>query len=310
MKRFRNMLIAAAAGLLTLTGLSLHAAAARQFPECIDSCKVYDIQGVLSEDEEAEVNTIIRETSDDIDMYIGVYIVGPETSFPSDSAVETYADDRYDALFNPQQSVDTDGVLLVINNSTQYDYLSTSGLGQLYYYNGEDDDRTWKILENITPYLKQEDYAGAVTSFCVQLSNYYERGVPKDKYAYDSHQGLYYFYKDGKLVSAKRLPWWFGVNFQLYGGMGLIVGVIAAFITYLVVLSKYRLVKGISPTNYISEQETHYHVREDHFLREHTSKSRISSDSGGRSGGGGHSSGGHSHSSSGGHSHGGGGHHR
>ena len=306
-KQIRRLLSAAAGSLAALFLLTFPAAAARQFENCISNVGVYDIQGVLSEQSLSQAAEKVQETSRDIDMYVAVCIVGPETAFYSDSDVESYADDRYDELFNPQDGTDTDGVLLLINNSTNYDYLSTSGTGQLYYYNGSSDDRTWQILENITPYLKDADYSGAIYRFCEDLKYYYEKGMPDDSYSYDNENDTYYYNQGGQLQSGEKLPWWFGVRWAMMLPVSAIIGVITALIAVLCVKSSYKLKKSLSPMNYVSQQDTHFYVQEDVFLRKHISKTHISSDSG-RSGGGG--GGGHSHMSSGGHSHGGGGHHR
>lgn len=283
----------------------ISAQGARIYEECIPNCKVYDVQNVLTEAEEEALNTQIRTLSAETELYIAVVIYGPETAFSSDSAVERTADDNYDRLFNPQTGVDTDGVLLLINNSTQYDYLSTSGLGQLYYYNGAEDNRTRHMLENITPCLKREDYVGAIEQFCSDVSYYYEVGVPKNAYTFDASIGEYYYEKDGVLVHSKKLPFAFGVNFGLCAFLALLFGGITFAIAFAAITISYNGKKALSPTNYICKDETRFTVREDHFLRKHTARHHI--DSGGGGGGGG---GGHSHHSSGGHSHGGGGHHR
>jgi len=298
--------LTAAALTAAFTG-SLPVSAARQYEACISNVKVYDVQGVFDAETLEIASLAVQKTSETIDMYVAVYICGSETKFSSDSAVAAYADDAYDALFNPQYDVDTDGVLLLINNSTNYDYLSTSGMGQLYYYNGSDDDRTWQILEDITPALKNEDYLSAIYTFCTDLEKYYNAGIPDNSYSYDAEKETYYYNSGGSLVEANSLPWWFGTNFRFLIPLGLIIGAIAAAIAAFCIKNSYQLKKSLSPINYVSQQETNFYVKDDLFLRRHVSKTYISSDSGGRSGGGG---GGHSHSSSGGHSHGGGGHHR
>jgi len=43
----------------------------------------------------------LRDTADKIDMYLAVVIVGKETNFSSDYAVECYADDYYDGTLQP-----------------------------------------------------------------------------------------------------------------------------------------------------------------------------------------------------------------
>ncbi len=104
--------------------------AAHAYPIHKDNCGLYDVEGNLPEDEAAELTQKIRDTAEELQMYVAVVIVGKETPFSGDSAVERYADDAYDELFNQEYGVNTDGVLLVVNNSTQNDYISNCGMGQ------------------------------------------------------------------------------------------------------------------------------------------------------------------------------------
>ncbi|HBI84949.1 MAG TPA: hypothetical protein DDX71_01470 [Ruminococcus sp.] len=313
MRQLKKILLggAAAVSLCASMLMPVSVSAKRQFENLIPSCKVYDIQGVLDNEQEQEINQYIQDTSEKLDMYVAVHIVGPETSFNSDSAVEAYADDQYDYLFNPEQKVDTDGVLLVLNNSTNYDYLTTSGIAQLYYYNAEEDNRVWWILDDITPMLKNGNYEDAIYVFCDELLDYYQRGIPENAYTYNPHTKKYAFYYKGQLKEADKLPWWFGKPLKMLGAGSAFIGAIVALIILVILRCKYSLTEGLDASNYIHSPSTNFYVREDHFLREHTSRTHINSDSG-RSGGGhsSHGGGGHSHSSSGGHSHGGGGHHR
>ena len=294
--------------LAAAASMALPAAAKRPFEDCCKNIGVYDVQDVLTAEEESQLDKIIRETSDKIDMYVAVYIYGPETSFYSDYAVETTADDNYDRLFNPKDGTDTDGVLLLLNNSTMYDYLSTSGMGELYYYNGSADDRSYAILDNITPKLKIEDYYGAVETFCSELERYYEAGIPKNAYTYNSSNGMYYYERGGKLVSAKKLPFGFGKNKGIVALISAAIGAIAGAISNAGIKASNSNKLPLSPTNYVSRRDSMFAVQQDTFLRTHTDRTFINRDTGG--GGGGIGGGGSSHISSGGHSHGGGGHHR
>lgn len=291
--------------LLSVGGMSV--SAQRQYENCINNCGVYDVQGVLSDTELDAANVLVQDLSDEIDMYVAIYIYGPETSFSSDSAVMRTADDNYDELFNPQYGVDTDGILLLINNSTMYDYISTSGIGQLYFSNSYDDNRVDAILEEMWEDLSEGNTLNAIGTFCTQVSYYYHKGVDNDAYTYNYDTGEYAYMKGGQLTTADSLPFWFGVDWFKLIGMGLVSGVIVCVISVVCIKNSYKLTKALAPTNYISHNDTKFHISEDHFLRQYQTRTRISSSSGG---GGGRSGGGHSHRSSGGHSHGGGGRRR
>ena len=295
--------LAAAAAALTLP-LTVTANAKREFPDCIENIRVYDTEGVLTDAQEKELNTLLLNTSGTIDMYVAVVVVGPETSFSDDEDVETYAKSAYIKLFDPDPNKDTDGCLLLLNDSTNYDYLATQGLGQLYYYNGS-PDRSWDILESITPSLKAGDHAAAIREFCAQLEYYYEQGIPEGAYTYNNGTGEYLYYQNGEIKSGDKLPAFYNVHWKPILIAAGVIGLIVGLITMLIIKSSYKLKKSLAPDNYVSRQETQFHVQDDMFLRTHTSKVYLGDSS--RSGGGG--GGGHS-SSFGGHSFGGGGHHR
>lgn len=310
MKKLFSALAAGLSAALLLTGpLAVPADAAREFEGLEADCAVYDCEGVLSYEETEQANKLIRSTSDTIDMYVAVMICGTESGFASDSAVERFADTAYDDLFNPQSGTDTDGVLLLINDATQYDYLTTSGAAQLYYSNAgssEEDTVVWEILDSITPCLKSQDYVGAIERFCLQLEYYYERGIPNGAYAQNDDDGSYLYYQNGTVQSGEKLPLFYGVRWSKVLMIAFLLGAIVAIIALIIITSSYKLKKSLSPLAYVSNQETQFHQRDDIFLRTHTTKVHLGDGGGGGGGGGG----GHSHYSGGGHSHGGGGHHR
>lgn len=306
-KHFLSAAVSLLSAVMLLSVGSLSASAQRQYENCIDNCGVYDVQGILTDSELETANTLVQELSDEIDMYVAVYIYGPETAFSSDSAVMRTADDNYDELFNPQYGVDTDGILLLINNSTKYDYISTSGIGQIYFSNSDEDNRVDDILEEMWEDLTEGDTLGAISTFCGQVERYYHKGASKVGYTYDYNTGEYAYMQGGKLVTSDTLPFWIGVDWFRVIVTGLVFGLIVCVISVACIKSSYKLTKALTPTNYISHNETKFHISEDHFLRQYQTRTRISSSSGG---GGGRSGGGRSHRSGGGHSHGGGGRRR
>ena len=310
-RRIFSLLAAVCLFLLPLLPVS----AERQFEDCIKNCKLYDPDGVFDADEQAELNNLIRAASDEADLYVAVYVLNGSGSEMSTGTCMSFADDSYDELFNPQKDVDTDGVLLVLNldmpasDSGRYLYISTSGMGQLLYYeeNGNRFCRCEQMMDHIVSYMPRGqvgDLYGAVKAFCEDVKTYAKQGAPKNAFTRDYSKGLYYYEKNGKLVSSKTLP----LSYKLNYGVGLIVGAICAALTALisfaVIKSRYKFTKSLSASNYISDKETTFYQRDDMFIRTHTTKTRIDTD---RSSGGGGFSGGSSHSSSGGHSHSGGG---
>lgn len=307
-KRISSLLLSIWAAGAMLSAGALTASAARPYENCIENCGVYDVQGILTDAELDSADAMVKQISEDIDMYVAVYIYGPETEFSGDSDVIRTADDNYDQLFNPQYGEDTDGILLLINNSTKYDYITTSGTGQIYFYNGDEDNRTEEIWDAIWDHMLAGETYAAIEDFCLEIQRQYRSGPPANAYVYQHDTGEYLYMKGDKLVSADSLPFWF--NFHLIPAlpMGILIGIVVCAVSMACIKNSYRLTKALSPTNYISHNETKFHISDDLFLRQYQSRTRISSSSsGGRSGGGG---GGRSHRSGGGHSHGGGGRRR
>ena len=314
MKRRIFSLIAA---LCCLVVFALPVSAARPYENCIANCKLYDPDNLFTEMEQEELSRLIRQTSDAADVYVAVYVLNGSEQDMTKSSCISYADDRYDELFNPQYGVDTDGVLLVLNlqmpasDTGRYLYISTSGMGQLYYYEELNNPycRCEQMMDHIVNYFppgQQGDPNQAILAFCNDVERYAKSGAPHHAFTRDYSSGLYYYEKNGKLVSSKTLPLSYRLN--LFAGLliGLIAGGLTMLISFLVIKSSYKFRKSLSASNYISDKETTFYQRDDMFIRTHTSKSRIDTD---RGGGGGFSGGGSSHSSSGGHSHGGGGGH-
>lgn len=306
MKRILKRFAVLAAAVCCAVGTVLSVNAAREHENAVANCMLYDSDGFFDEADEAGLTELIMQTSDAIDMYIAVCILDESGDGMSDSAVEAYADDQYDAMFNVQYGEESDGLLLVLNMPTHYIYISTCGMGELYYYNGFADDRISAMVSNMTDYLRKEDYFGAVSRFCSDAKYYHDKGIPDNAYSYNAGNGMYAYQQGGKLVYAKSLPWWFGIQWGFWIPVGVIVGLLAGLISFLVIKSSYQMKKSLNATNYISNRETQFYQQDDVFLRTHTTKRYNNPDRGSGVGGGG---GGSSHTSSGGFSHGGGGGH-
>ena len=298
LKRFAAVLLASAA--LLLCGIPV--SAERQFTECIENCRLYDAENVLDSQTAAELSSLISQTSEEINMYAAVVILDRSKPGETDEQLEYNAHIRYNELFNPQDGVDTDGALLYLNLATRGLRIATSGRGMFYYYNGSEENRAGAMVDNIIPYMKAANYSGAIQQFCSDLKKYYKKGFPSQGYNKHRDTGKVYYIRNGEIVIADKLPWYYGVKWGFVLSVSVILGALAGLISMLCIKSSYKLKKSLSATNYVSQKETEYYQRDDIFLRTHTSKTHISSDSG-RSGGGG--GGGGSIGSFGGHSGGG-----
>lgn len=254
--------------------------------------KLYDEGKRLSASEFAECEKRIQQASDKTGMNIAV-VLGVQNR--SDTAIEVLADTSYDELFGKK----TDGLLyyMDLKGSSPYDYISTSGMGQMYYTNADNNNRVYDMLKEISTYLYpvgSEDVYGGVMKFAELTEYYYEQGVPDRYYVYDDQFHEYYHVEDGELITTTSKPYhdWFMIPVMaVFGGL---IGLVAGGIVFLSVKARYKFKYSLSPTTYVNRKNVNYREQYDKFVRTSTSRVRIeSSSSGGSHGGGGYSSGGH-----------------
>ena len=267
--------------------------------------QIYDEGKRLSSEKFVEVAERLNEAAENINMNV-VAILGSE--YRSETTIESMTDSVYDQLYGNK----TDGICIYIDLSPvqhPYDYISTSGLAQFYYTNSEQSNRIDSMLYSVEKYLYpigSEDVSGALKEFANQLEDYYEIGIPDRYWVYDDLYHEYYHVENGQVITTSSKPYINMGNVVMGGIIGLIIGLCAAAITSASIKAKYKFMYQISPTTYLNKKTVHYIEQSDRFIRERTTRTHVSSSSGGKSGGGSHhSGGGHSHGG-----HGGGGHHR
>jgi uncharacterized membrane protein YgcG len=272
---------------------------------------VEDDAGVFVEHADAleQLNESAKKYSEKLQMNIYVLIAGPDRRM-SDSEEREFCDQTYDERFGN----DTDGVFLFIDMTGKrpaYDYLSTYGTAILFYQEHVDEilDAACSYLPSSDSFSTSEDYSYdvkyTINAFFNQLEKYQKDFRAGLKYYYDPETHKYIYYFNGELKITKFKPPAVYLRALL---MALAGGGIVHLIAYFVAKSKYKLKAKTDPNIYLSKEETRFNFRTDDLIRSYTSKSRISSSSGGGYHGGGHRSGGGSHHSGG--SHGGGGRHR
>lgn len=121
-------------------------------------CMVYDLDDSLTNSQEEYVNKEIVSVAEKLDMNVAIVI----TDDILNKTAMSYADDFYDDVFG----INTDGVLLLINNDTNYDWISTSGKGISKYSDSDID----KMFDKITPKLQDKNFEGACTAFINSLT--------------------------------------------------------------------------------------------------------------------------------------------
>ena len=264
-----------------------------------------EVQDYLFSAEEADaINQAVKEMAGKLEMNIFVYASRTPID---DYDTEIFADDSYDEMFGP----DTDGLFYYMDlsgKSPAYDYISTSGKAILTYEDCRDS--IFYALDNFLPSSSdvqanglapyKDNIMAGIMEFLKKL-DYYATTAYSPKKVFKSYvTGKYVYYNKGVLyVTTTRPP---AQKMKLFFFCELI-GFIVSWSFSARIRKKYFFVTTPNSRIYMSDNDVHFIQSEDTFLREHTSKTAVSSSSSG-----GHRSGG-SHRSGGG-THGGGGHHR
>lgn len=170
--------------------------------------------------------------------------------------------DYADVFYEENVGINTDGICLFVRFDPNYVHFSTSGKAQDYC-----NRRTDSILDGMVSDLRKHDIKSAVDHMCDDLEHYY------------------------KVDNLKRL---------FFSLAGLVIGVGIGITVLFIVRGRYRKYAASGTVKYIDRSQINFTERSDVFLRQYTSKVKITSESSSSGGGG-------SHTSSGGGSHGGGG---
>ncbi len=258
------------------------------------NCGVYDHKGLFDPDELETLDRKVREVSDELDMYIAIYL---SDDAMSEYQTEVFADEEYEYLFGE----DTDGVLYYMDLSEQYsayDYISTSGKAIVLYQDSIDD-----MLEEIFDYLPASGetiYSGdierGIEEILSVLQDYGDAEPGMFDYYYDENTDKYIYYDNGQVVVSPSKPlgaWLKGLLFAIP------IGFIVFLLVYFITKSHYKFKNSCNPSVYIQHEDTVFSQREDRYIRTRTTRTKIQSSSGG--GGGGGRSGGGSHGGGGGH---------
>lgn len=110
----------------------------------------------------------LSRVSDATGFNISIVITDDVGSNKSDRAVIDYADLCYERRFGRN----SDGILLLINNDTKYDWISTSGECIDYF----SDRRIDYIFDYIYDDLVEQDFYYASMNFLDRVENYYYQG--------------------------------------------------------------------------------------------------------------------------------------
>lgn len=246
---------------------------------------LHDYDNSLAPEEEEILISRIAETVEQVDFSVAVVITDYIGEDKSDYAVMDFADVYYENYCG----MDTDGILLLLNNDTKYDWISTSGSCIDAY-----DQCIDPIFDSIWDNIKDGNFPSAVFGFCNSVIYFHENPVGYSDYDYD-----YDDFDDS-----------ISFDIEMAFSTLLIIGIfitIGLIVFSSIIKNNYSLKNNMGVNDYILKDSLVFSQQTDTYLRTYTTRTRISSSSSGGS----HRSGGsRSHRSSGGGRHGGGGRRR
>lgn len=267
--------------LLTAVMICISVFCVNSFAESAPSAIVLDYADVIGSNNAQSISAKAERVAEKTGFNIVIVSTKDIGTPKTDEQTVEYADSTYEQLCG----INTDGILLLINCDTKYDYISTSGLCINYF----SDARIDSIFDYIWDDLVSGDYAGAASSFVSQVEYYYDSGK-----ANNQHEVL------GREVD-------FGEE-QVSGGLFIIfIGLVFGVFAYFAYGSQYKI-QPPGTRQYLLENSINYEQHTDVFVGNivRTIYTPRSSSSSGHSGSH-HSSTHHSHSGG---RHGGGGRHR
>ncbi len=248
---------------------------------------VVDGADIFTKTQENYMTDKAVEAAEKTGLNIIVYTTDDVGSDKSDNGVMDFADVAYESICG----INTDGVLLLINNDTKFDWISTSGAGINYL----SDYRIETIFSAMDKYYDKDDLYGASLCFIEKVVSYCAQGKANNQ------QEVF-----GKEVDLDYFAEEFFSTF-LFLGFGALIVSICLYAHF----SKQYAITKPETQNYTLKDSLWFSQKTDQFMGNITTRTyspRSSGSSGSHSGGHSHHS--STHHSSGGGRHGGGGHHR
>ncbi len=254
--------------------------------------KVYDDAGLLSQEEQEELQDMLVAAAEDAEQDMIVVT----TADSGGKSPQSYADDFYDSHGFGYEKENGSGVLLLIDMDNREIYISTAGTAIEEYTDAEIED----TLDAVIGSVQSEEYGEACRIFAAEARTALMGG--------DSAVNGYYDQEEGRFVTREEVPEWKEAlapeKLLLYFVTAFILAAVIVFI----IARKRKTRMTVTGRTYLKDGSLDFHLRSDRYINTTVVKRHIPQNNGG--GGGGRSSGGgfsSSHTSSGGHSHGGGG---
>lgn len=240
-------------------------------------CKalISDLDGVLEDSELVYLLSVMQDTADEIECNVGVVITSDRGGLTPQKYADNFADENF--------GYGSDNIVLLFDNDRvspdHKDWISAMGLAT-EKYGGR--------IDSILDYMYVgfdldggDNYYQGIQYFCTYLRSYKE-----SSWDYNHGEDYYYDYDDYDESD----------GIIMFAAPDIIALILAVVITSCVVKG-YSKKAPISAARYMDSSRTKFTQRSDIYLRETTTRVRISSSSGGgggHGGGGGRSGGGRS----------------
>ena len=237
---------------------------------------VYDDASLLTDSEITELNETITELQE----MSGWNVYAVTTEDANGKSAMDYADDFFDEHSTEQE----DGVAMLIDMDNREIYISTGGEAIRYLT----DERIDAALDDAYDYVSDGAYGDCLQVMLEDTSDYYQSGIPRGQYNYDTETGEVSRHRSLTLVEA---------------GFAFLAAIIAGVVVLFVIVGKYRLKFGTYKYAFHDYGKVDLRVNEDRYVNQTLTHRRIPK----QTGSGGSSGGSSTHTGSGGHSHGGGG---
>lgn len=253
---------------------------------------LHDLDDSLTVNEEMQVVNDLFSAVRSTDFSICILITDDIGTDKSDYGVMDFTDLYYEKYCG----MDTDGVILLINNDNKYDWLSASGRCMNIFGGNEDD-----VFDSIYDHIVSGNYSLACQGFVQKAKSmgYQLQSDYNDNYYDDNiYEGEFHFNSEDFESLFSML---------LFSGLG---ALIAVAIFGAVVDNNYKMRKNIDAANYKLQNSLVLTQNTDTYLRTYTTRRTVSSSSGSSSRSGGSRSRSSSHRSSSGGRHSGGGRRR
>lgn len=278
-KKIRTLILCALCGLLLCSA-------------AMAETRVIDLCGIFTEKEIAQMEEKIAAIREKFGMDCAVVtsdLVPENLRYETEEETQAYADAWYED-HDYGEGDDQAGLIYLIDMKNRLPYIGTAGVMIDYI----SDRRLKDLMKTADPYLQKGQFGASALAVLDKLSGILAKGIEEGHFRYDSETG-------------KRLT---GLYNKLTTGeivLSSVAGVITMLALGFGIWARYNLKRSTYHFNKETQSSVSLSRDEKIFLRQHVTRTHISS---GGSRGGGHGGGGSGvHISSGGMSHGGGGGH-